>query len=77
MYKEGGSGDLFRANATFCPVRGANGGVRLSAYNFPGQYLRHYDAELWLAVPGGSRAYDSPALFTEDTTWAVEAPWTP
>ncbi|MFJ6304418.1 AbfB domain-containing protein [Streptomyces althioticus] len=77
VYKEGGSGDLFRADATFCPVRGANGGVRLSAYNFPGQYLRHYDAELWLAVPGGSRAYDSPALFTEDTTWAVEAPWTP
>ncbi len=36
VYKEGGSGDLFRADATFCPVRGANGGVRLSAYNFPG-----------------------------------------
>ncbi|MFK0060298.1 AbfB domain-containing protein [Streptomyces werraensis] len=77
VYKEGGSGDLFRADATFCPVRGANGGVRLSAYNFPGQYLRHYDAELWLAIPGGTRAYDSPALFAEDTTWAVEAPWTP
>ncbi|MDH3034169.1 AbfB domain-containing protein [Streptomyces sp. TRM75561] len=77
VYKEGGSGDLFRADATFCPVRGANGGVRLSAYNFPGQYLRHYGAELWLAIPGGTRAYDSPALFAEDTTWAVEAPWTP
>ncbi|MFI0504506.1 AbfB domain-containing protein [Streptomyces albogriseolus] len=77
VYKEGGSGDLFRADATFCPMRGANGGVRLSAYNFPGQYLRHYGAELWLAVPGGTRAYDSPALFAEDTTWAVEAPWTP
>ncbi|CAL9636722.1 AbfB domain-containing protein [Streptomyces sp. enrichment culture] len=77
VYKEGGSGDLFRADATFCPVRGANGGVRLSAHNFPGQYLRHYGAELWLAVPGGTRAWDSPAHFTEDTTWAVEGPWAP
>ncbi|WP_431994340.1 AbfB domain-containing protein [Streptomyces griseoflavus] len=77
VYKEGGSGDLFRADATFCPVRGAHGGVRLSAYNFPGQYLRHYDAELWLAVPGGTRAWDNPDRFTEDTTWAVEGPWAP
>ncbi|MFJ6728526.1 AbfB domain-containing protein [Streptomyces sp. NPDC091281] len=77
VYKEAGSGDLYRADATFCPVRGANGAVRLSAYNFPGQYLRHYNAELWLATPGGTHAYDTPALFTEDTTWAVEAPWAP
>ncbi|WP_435303872.1 AbfB domain-containing protein [Streptomyces phaeoluteigriseus] len=77
VYKESGTGDLFRADATFCPVRGANGGVRLAAYNFPEQYLRHYNSELWLAVPGGTRAYDTPALFTEDTTWSVEAPWAP
>ncbi|MFI1421645.1 AbfB domain-containing protein [Streptomyces sp. NPDC020731] len=77
VYKEGGSGDLFRADATFCPVRGTDGGVRLSAYNFPGQYLRHYNAELWLATPGGTHTWDSPALFTQDTTWAVDAPWAP
>ncbi|EGX58501.1 putative hydrolase [Streptomyces zinciresistens K42] len=77
VYKEAGSGDLFRADATFCAVRGANGGVRLSAYNYPEQYLRHYGGELWLAIPGGTRAWDKPALFTEDTTWAVEAPWAP
>ncbi|SDD90265.1 glycoside hydrolase family 2 [Streptomyces prasinopilosus] len=77
VYKESGSGDLFRADATFCPVRGANGAVRLSAHNFPGQYLRHYDARLWLATPGGTHAWDSPALFTEDTTWTVAAPWAP
>ena len=52
-------------------------GLQPSAYNFPGQYPRRYEAELWLAIPGGSRACDSPALFTEDTTWVVEAPWTP
>ncbi|MFJ4753998.1 AbfB domain-containing protein [Streptomyces sp. NPDC088763] len=77
VYKEAGSGDLYRADATFCPVRGADGGVRLSAYNFPEQYLRHYNAELWLATPGGTQTWDNPALFTEDTTWAVEAPWAP
>ncbi|MEU6533648.1 AbfB domain-containing protein [Streptomyces sp. NPDC046928] len=77
VYKEAGSGDLYRADATFCPVRGADGGVRLSAYNFPEQYLRHYNAELWLATPGGTHTWDNPALFTQDTTWAVEAPWAP
>ncbi|MFJ6646369.1 AbfB domain-containing protein [Streptomyces sp. NPDC091290] len=77
VYKEAGSGDLYRADATFCPVRSADGGVRLSAYNFPEQYLRHYNAELWLATPGGTHTWDNPALFTEDTTWAVEAPWAP
>ncbi|MEU5071993.1 AbfB domain-containing protein [Streptomyces asoensis] len=77
VYKESGSTDLFRADATFCPVRGANGAVRLSAYDFPEQYLRHYNAELWLATPGGTHTWDNPALFTEDTTWSVEAPWAP
>ncbi|KQX61217.1 glycoside hydrolase family 2 [Streptomyces sp. Root1310] len=77
VYKESGSTDLFRADATFCPARGANGAVRLSAYNFPEQYLRHYNAELWLATPGGTHTWDNPALFTEDTTWSVEAPWAP
>ncbi|MEU0335392.1 AbfB domain-containing protein [Streptomyces sp. NPDC006193] len=77
VYKEAGSGDLFRTDATFCAVRGADGGVRLSAAGFPEQYLRHYNAELWLATPGGTHAWDSPAHFAEDTTWAVEAPWAP
>ncbi|MFI1722452.1 AbfB domain-containing protein [Streptomyces sp. NPDC020489] len=77
VYKESGTTDLFRADATFCPAPGANGGIRLSAYNFPEQYLRHYNAELWLATPGGTHTYDTPALFTEDTTWSLEAPWAP
>lgn len=63
--------------AISCPVRGANSGVRLSAYNIPGQYLRHYDAGLWPAVPGGTRAWDNPHRFTADTTWTVEGPRAP
>ncbi|MFD9433387.1 AbfB domain-containing protein [Streptomyces sp. NPDC060002] len=77
VYKESGGTDLFRADATFCPVRGANGAVRLAAYNFPEQCLRHYNAEVWLATPGGTHTWDSPALFAEDTTWSVDAPWAP
>lgn len=77
VYKEAGDGSaLFRADATWCAVQGS-GGVRLSASNFPGQYLRHYNSEVWLATPGGSHAWDNPNRFTEDTTWAVEAPWAP
>ncbi|MFG3103974.1 AbfB domain-containing protein [Streptomyces sp. NPDC048182] len=77
VYKEGGTDDLFRNDATFCPVPGANGSVRMSAYNFPDQYLRHYDSTLYLATPGGTHAWEGPSLFTEDTSWAVEAPWAP
>ncbi|MET9496250.1 AbfB domain-containing protein [Streptomyces sp. NPDC006552] len=77
VHREAGDGSaLFRADATFCAVQG-QGGVRLTAQNFPGQYLRHYNSAVYLAVPGGSRAADDPNLFTEDTTWAVEAPWAP
>ncbi|WP_406151274.1 AbfB domain-containing protein [Streptomyces sp. NBC_01012] len=68
--------DLFDADATFCAVAGTDG-VRLSSANLPGSYLRHIDSEVWLATPGGGHAWDDAATFTEDTTWAVEAPWAP
>lgn len=75
--REAGDGSaLYAGDATWCPVR-ADGGIRLSASNYPGQYLRHIDAELWLAQPGGTHSWDDPATFTEDTTWAIEAPWAP
>ncbi|MFF1835948.1 AbfB domain-containing protein [Streptomyces sp. NPDC058231] len=67
---------LFRADATWCAVAGT-GGVRLTSANLPGSYLRHIDSEVWLATPGGGHTWDNPATFTEDTTWAVEAPWAP
>ncbi|MFE2039236.1 AbfB domain-containing protein, partial [Streptomyces scopuliridis] len=67
---------LFRADATFCTVAGTDG-VRLSSANLPGSYIRHINSEVWLATPGGAHAWDNPATFTEDTTWAVEAPWAP
>ncbi|WP_028799787.1 glycoside hydrolase family 2 [Streptomyces sp. 142MFCol3.1] len=75
--KDPGDGSaLFKSDATWCAVQGS-GGVRLMASGFPGQYLRHIGAELWLATPGGAHAWDNPASFTEDTTWSVENPWAP
>ncbi|SCE60217.1 AbfB domain-containing protein, partial [Streptomyces sp. OspMP-M43] len=50
---------------------------RFTSANLPGSYLRHIDSAVWLATPGGGQPFDSPALFTEDTTWAVDAPWAP
>ncbi|WP_238008227.1 AbfB domain-containing protein [Dactylosporangium sp. AC04546] len=67
---------LFRADATWC-AQSATGGVRLTAWGFPGQYLRHYNAELWLATPGGPSTYDNPSSFLADTTWSVDAAWAP
>ena len=49
----------------------------MSAAGFPGQYLRHINAELWLAQSGSTHSWDNPAGFTEDTTWAIEPPWAP
>ncbi|MFE5847280.1 AbfB domain-containing protein [Streptomyces niveus] len=75
VYKEAGDGSaLFRADATFCALPAA-GGVRLAAYNMAGGYLRHINSEVWMATRGGPRAWDNPASFTEDTTWAVADPW--
>lgn len=68
--------ELFRNDATWCPVPGSNG-ARFMAKEFPGQYLRHYDSQVYLAVPGGAREGDQPTLFTEDTTWEIVDPWAP
>ncbi|GAA3232741.1 AbfB domain-containing protein [Dactylosporangium siamense] len=67
---------LLRADATWC-ASSAAGGVRLAAYNFPGSFLRHINSEVWLATPGGPNAWDNPASFVPDTTWALESPWSP
>ncbi|MGW5097152.1 AbfB domain-containing protein [Streptomyces nodosus] len=74
--REGGGDTVYREDATWCPVR-TGSGIRLSASDFPGKYLRHISSELWLAEAGGPHDWDNPATFTEDTTWAIEAPWAP
>ena len=43
--------DLFKQDATWCARLGASGkGVSFESYNYPGNYIRHYNSELWLGI---------------------------
>ena len=68
--------DLFRGDATFCAQQGT-GGVRLQSINELGTNIRHYSEEVWVASNGGAHAYDNPASYDQDVSWAVSSPWTP
>ncbi|MEU8013468.1 AbfB domain-containing protein [Micromonospora parva] len=69
---------LLRADATWCARTGLTGtGVSLESYNFRGRYLRHYNAEVWLSNGTGGDAYNTPTLWTADSTWSIAAPWAP
>ncbi|MET8043602.1 AbfB domain-containing protein [Micromonospora sp. NPDC005215] len=69
---------LLRADATWCARVGLTGtGVSLESYNFRGRYLRHYNSEIWLSNGTGGDAYNTPTLWTADSTWAIATPWAP
>jgi hypothetical protein len=70
--------DLYQRDATFCAQPGATpGSVRLASINELGASVRHYNAEVWVASSGGAHAYDNPASYAADVSWAVTAPWAP
>ncbi|MFF0469663.1 AbfB domain-containing protein [Micromonospora zamorensis] len=69
---------LLRADATWCARVGLTGsGVSLESYNFRGRYLRHYNSEVWLSNGTGGDAYNTPTLWTADSTWNIASPWAP
>lgn len=69
---------LMRADATWCARTGlTGGGVSLESYNFRGSFLRHFNSEVWLSNGAGGAAYDTPTLWSADSTWNVAAPWAP
>ncbi|GAA5087381.1 hypothetical protein HNP84_001307 [Thermocatellispora tengchongensis] len=70
---------LFDQDATFCaqPPRAGGTGVALASYNIPGHHVRHFAEAVHIAVPGGSHAFDAPARYDEDVTWAVAPAWAP
>ncbi len=68
--------DLFRRDATFCAQPGT-GGVRLASLNELGTNVRHYTEEVWVSSNSGAHAYDNPASYAQDVSWAVSAAWTP
>ena len=68
-----------RADATLCARTGlTGGGVSLESYNFPGYYIRHYNAEVWISNGAGAAGTpQGPASWAADSTWSVASPWTP
>jgi hypothetical protein len=70
--------DLFRRDATFCAQPGSTAGsIRLASINELGTNVRHYAEEVWVASSGGLHVYDNAGSYAQDTSWAVEAAWTP
>ncbi|MEU8659851.1 AbfB domain-containing protein [Actinoplanes philippinensis] len=68
---------LFAADATFCARPGLGGtGVTFESINFPGRYLRHFDAQAWIAGGAGT-GFDRPLTLSADSSWTVASPWTP
>jgi hypothetical protein len=66
----------FAQDATFCARAGNSGqGTSFQSVNYPTKYLRHYAYTVYIASDGGSNAWDSTTLWSDDTTWAVSAPW--
>ncbi|MDI1463721.1 AbfB domain-containing protein [Catellatospora sp. KI3] len=63
---------LLRADATFCGAAGDLGQVVLRSSNFPDRLIRHYSAQVYIAVAGGPQPFDAAAGFAADSTWAVE-----
>jgi hypothetical protein len=49
--------------------------VQLESYSQPAAYLRHYNAQVYVARKDGPNPWDSAALFEVDTTWDLVRPW--
>ena len=70
--------DTFDRDATWCARPGLlDGQVSLESFNFPERYLRHFNAELWLAQNGGPLETDASLSFNADISWNIVAPWSP
>jgi len=62
--------DLFREDATFCPVAGAAAGtVRLKSKNYPDHLLHRRGTELYIDAPGDS---DDGADFVEESSFTLQ-----
>jgi non-reducing end alpha-L-arabinofuranosidase len=69
---------VFNSDATFCAVNGNSGsGNSFQSVNFPTKFIRHFNSQGFIASDGGSNAWDTATLWTNDTTWAVVTPWSP
>jgi len=70
---------LDRSDATFCPKPGKDGkGNTFYALKYPMKYIRHYNGSVYIASDGNStNPWDTTALWSDDTSFIVSAPWLP
>ena len=69
---------LNRSDATFCPQPGKDGkGNSFHSIKDPTKYIRHYFGKVYIASDGGTNPWDSAALWADDTSFIVGAPWSP
>jgi non-reducing end alpha-L-arabinofuranosidase len=68
---------LNRSDATFCPQPGKDGkGNSFYSLNYPTKYIRHYEGKVYIAGDGAN-LWDTAALWSNDTSFIVNPPWSP
>jgi hypothetical protein len=77
LYLEQNDGSQqFAQDATFCVQPGSSGSNwSFESGNYPNKYIRHYDYVAYIASDGGSNAWGTATLWTEDSTWQYASPW--
>lgn len=64
--------DQFKRDATFCTRAGLSGrGVSFESVSVPGNFMRVYDNQVWIASGGGARPSDSATSFATDASWDI------
>ena len=51
-------------------------GITFESINIAGSYLRHYDAQVYIASGCGT-GFNRPQTVTADSGWNLAAPWAP
>lgn len=70
--------EQFKRDATWCARPGLAGqGVSWEALNFPGYFIRHFNAELWIASGANSGTVDGAGPFAADASWQITEPLAP
>jgi non-reducing end alpha-L-arabinofuranosidase len=68
---------LFAQDATFCPETALDdtGTNTIRSWSYPARYWRHYESLLYIAGNSGPHDFDSPTLFNDDVSFAINDAW--
>lgn len=66
----------FQRDATFCTRTGLSGhGVSFESVSVPGNFIRLYNNQVWIASGAGARPSDSATSFALDASWEIANGW--